>query len=264
MATIVVLVKNVPDTWSTKVLESDNTLDRTNVDSIIDEINEYAVETALQIKEADPERFQVVALSMGPSGADEALRKALAMGADDAVLLSDDALAGSDTVATAWALTNALNTIDDVALVVTGNQSSDGSTGALAGLLSEYRQVPALTQVGAVSVAGDKVTATREDERGTWELEASLPAIVSVTEKAAKPRFPNFKGLQAAKKHEIKQLDIASIGVDAGQVGLSHSATVVQGATEVPARSAGEIIDSGSAEEIAAQVADKLAAKSLI
>ncbi|WIM68648.1 electron transfer flavoprotein subunit beta/FixA family protein [Corynebacterium breve] len=264
MSTIVVLVKNVPDTWSTKTLEGDHTLDRTNVDSVIDEINEYAVETALRIKEAEPERFNVVALSMGPAGSEEALRKALAMGIDDAVLLSDDALAGSDAVATAWALTNAINTIEDVALIVMGNESSDGSTGTLAGLLSEYRQIPALTQVGPVAVTGDVVNATRVDELGQWELEASLPAIVSVTEKAEKPRFPNFKGLQAAKKHEITVLDAATASVDPAHVGLGHSATVVQAAEEVPAREAGEIIDSGSAEDIAAQVVAKLAEKNLI
>lgn len=264
MATIVVLVKNVPDTWSTKTLEDDHTLDRTNVDSVIDEINEYAVEAALRIKEAEPERFRVVAASMGPAGADEALRKALAMGADDAVLLTDDALAGSDAVATAWAMTNALNTIDDLALIVAGNQSSDGATGTLAGLLSEYRQIPALTQVGEVNLNGDTVSATREDDRGTWQIEAQLPAIVTVTEKGSSPRFPNFKGLQAAKKHEIAQLTLGSIGVDAGQVGLNSSATVVRSAEEVPARTAGELIESGSPEEIAAQIADKLAAKNLI
>ncbi|SER79402.1 electron transfer flavoprotein subunit beta/FixA family protein [Corynebacterium cystitidis] len=262
MTTIVVLVKNVPDTWSEKVLEPDHTLDRTNIDSIIDEINEYAVETALQIKEAGEHR--VVALSMGPEGSDEALRKALAMGADDAVLLSDEALAGSDAVATAWALTNAINTIDDVALIVTGNQSSDGQGGVMAGLLAEYRQIPALTEVGEVSLAGGTVTATRYDDKGTWELEAATPAIIAVSDKAASPRFPNFKGLAAAKKADVTQLNLAAIGVDAGQVGLNNSATVVQTVTEVPTRTAGEIIDSGSPEEIAAQVVDKLAAKNLI
>ncbi|WP_394280527.1 electron transfer flavoprotein subunit beta/FixA family protein [Corynebacterium sp.] len=262
MATIVVLVKNVPDTWSEKVLEPDHTLDRTNVDSIIDEINEYAVETALQLKEAGD--YRVVALSMGPEGSDEALRKALAMGADDAILLSDEGLAGSDAVATAWALTKAINTIEDVVLIVSGNQSSDGQGGVMAGLLAEYRQIPALTELGEVAIEGDKVTATRYDEKGTWQLEAQLPAVLSVSEKAASPRFPNFKGLAAAKKAEIQQLNLAAIGVDAGQVGLHNSATVVQATTEVPARTAGEIIDSGSPEDIAAQIVSKLVEKNLV
>ena len=108
MPAIVALVKHVPDTWSTKSLEEDHTLDRTSVDNVIDEVNEYSVEQALRIKEANPD-FRVVAVTMGPAGADEALRKALAMGADDAVHVLDDALSGADALSTAWTLNAAIN-----------------------------------------------------------------------------------------------------------------------------------------------------------
>lgn len=265
MPTIVALVKHVPDTWSTKSLEPDYTLNRADVDSIIDEINEYSVEQALRLRDNNPDRgFRVVALTMGPDKADDALRKALAMGADDAVHLNDEALAGSDALGTAWALSNALNTIDDVVLVVMGNYASDSSTGVLAGLLAEYRQVPALTHVHQLELAGDTVRAVREDSHGHWELEADLPVIVAVTDKSDKPRFPNFKGLMAAKKHPITTLDLAAIGVAPTQVGLASATTLVLDATERPERSAGELVDSGSAEDKARAIVDFLAAKNLI
>ena len=260
MPTIVALVKHVPDTWSAKTLEADNTLDRVSVDSVIDEINEYAMEQALKLRDDNPGAgLRVVALTMGPAGADEALRKALAMGADDAVHVLDEALAGSDVLGTTWALTNALNTIEDVQIIVAGNSSSDGAMGALPGILAEYRQVPALTGVRSVALDGQTVTAVRETSAGRYELSAQLPAIISVTDKAPKPRFPNFKGLMAAKKHEITVLDIAAIGVDAAQVGLAHSATAVTAATQRPERTAGDVIGGADGEAAAARVAAFLA-----
>lgn len=264
MPAIVALVKNVPDTWSTRSLEQDFTLDRAGVDSVIDEINEFAVEQALKLREAHPDRgFEVVALSAGPAGSEEALRKALAMGADRAILLSDEALAGSDVLGTAWALTNAINQIEDVAIVVMGNASSDGSTGTLAGLLAEYRQVPALTNMRELRLEGEQLHGVRETNDGDYVIEASLPAIVSVSDKADKPRFPNFKGIMAAKKAEIGSLDLAAIGVDPAQVGLAHSATVVQAANTRPERQGGEVIHKDAAGSAAA-IADFLAAEKLI
>lgn len=264
MPTIVALVKHVPDTWSKKALEPDHTLDRVSVDNVIDEINEFSVEQALRLRDDNPEAgFQVVALTMGPAQADEALRKALAMGADDAVHVIDDSLSGADALATAWTLNAALNKIaaerGDVTIVTMGNQASDSQTGLLAGLLSEYRQVPALTNLNAVSVDGARVKGTREDARGHFELEAALPAIVTVTDKSGKPRFPNFKGLMAAKKHEITVWSYADLGVQA--VG---SATVVASAEVLPPRTAGEVISGVSPEEAATRIADFLAARGLI
>lgn len=265
MPTIVVLVKHVPDTWSQKALEADHTLDRVNVDSVMDEINEFAVEQALKLRDENPDAgYRVVALTMGPANADEALRKALAMGADDAVHLLDDALAGSDLLGTAWALTNALNTIPDIALIVAGNASSDGSMGALPGILAEYRQIPALTNVRKVSLEGEKITAVRETADGRHELSAQLPAIVSVTDKAAKPRFPNFKGLMAAKKHQVTVLDTAAIGVAATNVGLAQASTAVTAASTRPPRTAGDVISGADGAAAAAAVADYLASEKFL
>lgn len=259
---IVVLVKSVPDTWSTKALEPDYTIDRVNADTVIDEINEYAVEQALLLRDAHPEAgYRVIALSVGPDSADAALRKAIAMGADDAVHVVDEALAGSDVLGTTWALTNAINTVADVALVVAGDASSDGATGALPGILAEYRQVPALTYLREVRLEEGAVVGVREDHRGTWELRAPLPAVISVTDKADKPRFANFKGIMAAKKHQITTLDLAGIGVAPEQVGLAHAATAVTGAAQRPPREAGRVVRG---ERAAAEVAQFLSDENLI
>ncbi|WP_315536942.1 electron transfer flavoprotein subunit beta/FixA family protein [Corynebacterium matruchotii] len=262
MPAIVVLVKNVPDTWSTKSLTADFTLDREAADNVIDEINEFAVEQALRLREANPE-FTVVALSAGPAGSEEALRKALAMGADDAVLLIDDALAGSDILGTAWALTNALQQIPDVSLIISGVASSDAGTGALTGVLAEYRNQPALTACNSVSIESGVVKGVRETAEGHFNIEAPLPAIVSVTDQADKPRFPNFKGIMAAKKAEIRQLELADIGVDPQQVGLGYASTAVTAAVTRPVRTQGEIIRDEPAAA-AARIVDYLVAEKLI
>ncbi|MDU0478445.1 electron transfer flavoprotein subunit beta/FixA family protein [Staphylococcus chromogenes] len=249
MPAIVVLVKNVPDTWSERTLNPDFTLHREGVDEVIDEVNEYAVEQALRIREADPS-YRVVALSAGPDRAQEALRKALAMGADEAILLSDDALAGSDLLGTAWALHNAINAVEDVALIITGAASSDGAMGALPAVLSEYRQIPALTHLRALSVSDGVAKGTREVPEGTYELSASLPAIASIGEKADKPRFPNFKGIMAAKKAEIRVLGLAEIGVAPEHVGLAHASTAVTSATPRPERQGGDLVYTDGAARI--------------
>ena len=230
MPAIVVLVKNVPDTWSTKSLTADFTLDREAADNVIDEINEFAVEQALRLREANPE-FTVVALSAGPAGSEEALRKALAMGADDAVLLIDDALAGSDILGTAWALTNALQQIPDVSLIISGVASSDAGTGALTGVLAEYRNQPALTACNSVSIESGVVKGVRETAEGHFNIEAPLPAIVSVT--------------------------------DQQQVGLGYASTAVTAAVTRPVRTQGEIIRDEPAAA-AARIVDYLVAEKLI
>lgn len=265
MPTIVALVKHVPDTWSTKQLEADYTLDRHSVDGVIDEVNEYSMEAALRAKEANP-GATVTAVTMGPADADATLRKALAMGADAAVHLRDDALAGSDIIGTAWALSRVIAQLDDVVLVVTGNRASDAQTGALAGALSEYLGMRALTELSGVAVQLDAgtVSGTRIDAAGTWELQAAVPAVVSVTDKADKPRYPNFKGLMAAKKATVTVLDCAAVGIDPAQVGAHAAPTTVLRAVERPARSAGDVIDSGTAADKAAAVVEFLARKNLI
>ena len=243
MSNIVVLVKQVPDTYSERKLKTDDfTLDRANADSVLDEVTEIAVEGALQLKEADGSR-NVIVLTVGPEDATEALRKALSLGADDAIQVKDDAIAGSDILATAWIIQNALNTIDDIELVICGNASTDGNAGALPGMLAEYRQIPALTNLKGLEIAGGTIKGQRVSEDGLYELEATTPAIVSVMEHAYVPRHAAFKGIMAAKKKEIKVLSLADIGVDPANVGLANASSSVTASTPKPEKSGGEIIE---------------------
>lgn len=267
MPTIAVLVKNVPDTWSTKDLKDDYTLDRENVDAVIDEINEYAMEQALRIREAHPDAgYSVTAITIGPKGAEEALRKAIAMGADSALHVLDDALAGSDVLATAWTMTNAINSLEDVQLVIAGNASSDAGTGALPGIIAEYLQLPALTHLTSMQVdpAAASISGTRVSNEGSYELRAVLPALVTVTDQADRPRFPNFKGIMAAKKTEIPAISIADLGVAAEQVGQAHAATVVTNAARRPERQAGEVIRDNDSAATAKAIVDFLEERKLL
>ncbi|QYN34573.1 electron transfer flavoprotein subunit beta/FixA family protein [Pseudonocardia sp. DSM 110487] len=242
---IVVLVKQVPDTYSERKLRSDGTLDRDATDAVLDEINERAVEAALQLKEAH-DGSEVTVLTMGPDRATDAIRKALSMGADKAVHLSDEALAGSDAVQTAKALAKAIGTVEGVDLVVAGNEASDGRAAAVPAMLADILGVPALTHAREVTVEGSTVTVKRETDDGITTLTAELPAVVSVGEKINEPRYPSFKGIMAAKKKPVTTLGLADAGIDPSEVGLANALTAVTSSQPKPPKSAGEkVTDEG-------------------
>ncbi|WP_024799475.1 electron transfer flavoprotein subunit beta/FixA family protein [Nocardia sp. BMG51109] len=245
MPNIVVLIKQVPDTWSErKLTDGDYTLDREAADAILDEINERAVEEALLIKEA--QGGEVTVLAMGPERATEAIRKALSMGADKAIHVKDDAIHGSDAVQTAWVLAGALGQIEGVELVIAGNEATDGRSGAVPAIIAEYLGIPQLTHLRKLAVDGEKITGERETDEGVFKLEAALPAIVSVTEKINEPRFPSFKGIMAAKKKEVQTFTLADLGIDPSTVGVGNAGSAVTGVTPKPPRTAGEkIVDEG-------------------
>ncbi|MDA2892943.1 electron transfer flavoprotein subunit beta/FixA family protein [Mycolicibacterium sp. BiH015] len=248
MTNIVVLIKQVPDTWSERKLsEGDWTLDREAADAVLDEINERAVEEALLIKEREGDAGgTVTVLTAGPERATEAIRKALSMGADKAVHLVDEGLHGSDMVQTGWALARALGTIEGTELVIAGNEATDGTGGAVPAIIAEYLGLPQLTHVRKLSVENGKVTAERETDDGVFTLEASLPAVVSVNEKINEPRFPSFKGIMAAKKKEVTKLTLAEIGVEADEVGVANAGSKVLSSTPKPPKTAGEkVTDEG-------------------
>jgi electron transfer flavoprotein beta subunit len=241
---IVVLVKQVPDTYSERRLRGDGALDRDASDAVLDEINERAVEEALQLKEAHGGAVTVV--SMGPDRATEAIRKALSMGADAAVHLTDEGLAGSDAVGTARALAGAIGTVGEVDLVLAGNEASDGRSAAVPAMVAEVLGLPALTHARQVTVEGGSVTVRRETDDGVVTLSAELPAVVSVNEKINEPRYPSFKGIMAAKKKPVTTLSLADAGLDASQVGVAAALTSVVSATPKPPKSAGEkVVDDG-------------------
>ena len=263
MTNIVVLIKQVPDTWSERKLsDGDFTLDRDAADAVLDEINERAVEEALLIKEREGGDGTVTVLTAGPERATEAIRKALSMGADKAVHLLDPGLHGSDMVQTGWALARALGAIEGTDLVIAGNEATDGTGGAVPAIIAEYLGLPQLTHVRKLSVEGGKVTGERETDDGVFTLEASLPAVVSVNEKINEPRFPSFKGIMAAKKKEVTTLTLAEIGVEADEVGLANAGTTVLASTPKPPKTAGEkITDEGEGGK---KIAEYLVAQKII
>jgi electron transfer flavoprotein beta subunit len=263
MTNIVVLIKQVPDTWSErKLTDGDYTLDREAADAVLDEINERAVEEALLIKEKEGGESTVTLLTAGPARATEAIRKALSMGADKAVHLLDDGLHGSDVIQTGWALARALGTIEGTDLVIAGNEATDGVGGAVPAVIAEYLGLPQLTHLRKVTVEGGKVTGERETDDGVFTLEASLPAVVSVNEKINEPRFPSFKGIMAAKKKEVTTLTLAEIGVEADEVGVANAGSKVLSSTPKPPKSAGEkIADEGEGGN---KIAEYLVAQKII
>jgi electron transfer flavoprotein beta subunit len=270
MTNIVVLIKQVPDTWSErKLTDGDFTLDREAADVVLDEINERAVEEALLIREkeaADGIEGSVTVLTAGPERATEAIRKALSMGADKAVHLKDDGMHGSDVIQTGWALARALGTIEGTELVIAGNQSTDGGAGAVPAIIAEYLGLPQLTHLRKLSVEGGaegaKVTGERETDDGVFTLEARLPAVVSVNEKINEPRFPSFKGIMAAKKKEVTVLTLAEIGVEADEVGLANAGSSVLSSTPKPPKTAGEkVVDDGDG---GTKIAEYLVAQKII
>ncbi|HEV7789217.1 MAG TPA: electron transfer flavoprotein subunit beta/FixA family protein [Pseudonocardia sp.] len=239
---IVVLVKQVPDTYSERTLtDSDHTLDREASDAVIDEINERSVEAALLLKEAH--EGEVTVVCVGPARATEAIRKALSMGADKAVHLSDEALHGSDAVQTAKALAKVIGTVEGYDLVIAGNEASDGRTGAVPAMIAEVLGLPALTHAQALAVDGTTVTVTRGTDDGVTKLTAELPALVSVGEKINEPRYPSFKGIMAAKKKPVTSLTLADAGIDASDVGLANALTSVTEAAPKPPKSGGEKVE---------------------
>ncbi|ATE56963.1 electron transfer flavoprotein subunit beta/FixA family protein [Actinosynnema pretiosum] len=238
---IVVLVKQVPDTWSERKLsDTDHTLDRDAADAVLDEINERAVEEALVLQAAHG--GEVTVLSMGPDRATDAIRKALSMGADKAIHVSDPALHGSDALTTAKVLAKALATVE-FDLVIAGNEATDGRAGAVPAILAELLGLPQLTHVRKVTVEGGVVKAVRETDEGVAHLEAGLPAVLSVNEKINEPRYPSFKGIMAAKKKPVTTLTAADLGLGADEVGLGAAWTQVVEAAPKPPRTAGQRVE---------------------
>jgi len=236
----VVLVKQVPDTWSERTLDpTDHTLDRVSVDVVMNEIDEYAVEEALRLKEQHG--GTVTVLSMGPPRAVETLRKALSMGADAAVHLCDDALHGSCVLQTSYAITRALGTLD-YDLVICGSESTDARLAILPAMLAERLGCPQLSLARKVTVDGSSVTIERANETGYDVVQGELPAVVSVVEKINEPRYPSFKGIMQAKSKPLTTLTIADAGIEPDRVGLATATSRVAEVAPRPPKPAGQTV----------------------
>jgi electron transfer flavoprotein beta subunit len=264
---IVVCVKYVPDATADRQFESDNTVDRVGVDGLLSELDEYAVEQALQLKEKaggdDAGESVVTALCIGPEKALDAVRKALQMGADKGVHVSDEAIAGSDYVATSLVLAKAIEKIGRPDVVMCGMASTDASGGVVPAMLAERLDLPQVTLASVVETQGDQVRIKRDDDTATEVIGGTMPLVLSVTDQSGEARYPSFKGIMAAKKKPLETWSLADIGVDASQVGLDAAWTAVEETTARPPRTAGEIVKDEDGSGATALV-EFLAAKKFI
>jgi electron transfer flavoprotein beta subunit len=238
---IVVCVKYVPDATADRRFEDDNTVDRVGVDGLLSELDEYAVEQALQVKEKLGDDTEVTVLSVGPEQATDAIRKALQMGADKGVHVLDDAIAGSDALATSLVLAEAIKKTEHD-LVVCGMASTDGSMGVLPAMLAERLDVPAVTLGSEVEVDGTTVRIRRDGDAATETIEGTLPLVLSVTDQSGEARYPSFKGIMAAKKKPVETWSLGDLGVDAELVGLSAAWSTVEETSARPPRTQGEVV----------------------
>ncbi|MFE9925160.1 electron transfer flavoprotein subunit beta/FixA family protein [Streptomyces sp. NPDC005774] len=255
---IVVTVKYVPDATGDRHFADDLTVDRDDVDGLLSELDEYAVEQALQIAENSDDDVEITVLTVGPEDAKDALRKALSMGADKAIHVEDEDLHGSDALGTSLVLAKAVEKAG-YDLVISGMASTDGVMGVLPALLAERLGVPQVTLLSEVSLEDGTVSGRRDGDDASEQLQALLPAVVSVTDQSGEARYPSFKGIMAAKKKPVQSWDLSDLGLEADEVGLAGAYTVVEAATERPARTAGTIVkDEGEGgRQLAAFLAER-------
>ena len=264
---IVVCVKYVPDASADRHFEDDFTVDRVGVDGLLSELDEYAIEQSLQIKEksasdenggADGDGTVVTALCVGPEKATDAIRKALQMGVDKGVHVVDDAIAGSDAVATSLVLAKAVEKAGSegkVDLVVCGMASTDAAMSVVPAMLAERLDLPQVTLGSVVEsqASGDswEFRIKRDGDTATEVIGATAPLVLSVTDQSGEARYPSFKGIMAAKKKPLETWSLSDIGVDAGEVGLEQAWTRVEATEARPPRTAGEIVtdENGSGAE---------------
>jgi electron transfer flavoprotein beta subunit len=257
---IVVLVKHVPEPTASWRYADDRTLDRAGVEGRLSELDEYAVEQAVSVVEKGLPAT-ITYLTMGPARAVDGLRKALSMGGDDGVHVSDDALHGSDALGTSLVLARALERIG-FDLVVCGMASTDAEMSVVPAMVADRLGVPQVTFAGDLSVDEGSVRIRRDGDSAVEEVGASLPALVSVTDQTGEVRYPSFKSIMAAKKKPVTTWSLADLGIDPASVGAPGAATVVRAAAPKPPRQAGAVVvDDGDA---AVQVADFLVAQKLL
>ncbi|GAA2105651.1 electron transfer flavoprotein subunit beta/FixA family protein [Microlunatus panaciterrae] len=237
---IVVLVKHVPDATGERGFAADGTVDRAASDGLLSELDEYAVEQALQIAEASDD-VEVVALTLGGDEAADAIKRALQMGVGAGIHINDEAVHGSDALATSAILAAAV-TKAAPDLVICGMASTDGSMGVVPAMLAERLGWPAVTFGSSVTVSADTVTIRRDGDTASQTIEAKLPAVVSVTDQSGEARYPSMKGILAAKKKPVEHWTLADLGVDAGSVGLAAAWTRVLETSPRPPKEAGRVV----------------------
>lgn len=246
---IVVCAKQVPDTTEVKINPETNTLVREGVASIINPFDMYAVEEALRIKEKLG--GTVIVLSMGPPQAAESLKELIAMGADEAVLLSDRAFAGSDTLATSYVLAKGIEKIGSVDLILCGKQAIDGDTAQVGPEIAENLGIPHVTYVKKVNEISEKeIIVERMNEDGYERVQLPLPALLTVVKEINEPRLPSLKGKMRAKNIQIPVWNAETIGADTQRTGLNGSPTWVKRIFIPELKSQGEIFEGSPEEQV--------------
>ncbi len=260
---IVVTVKLVPDTSADKRIDpSTKRLVRTGVETVLNPFDEYAIEAALQLKEKAGGDTTVTIVTLAPETGKEIVRKALAMGADDAIMISDAAAEGTDVWGTAYALAQAIKKAG-FDLVISGSQSTDAGTGELPGALAEYLGVPGVTYVRKLEIEGTSLRAERETDTGYARVTTQLPALVSVTKSINEPRYPSLKGIMGAKKKTIAMQTLADAGVDR-PIGSAGARIELVDLQTPAARGKGEVFEAADAVAGAQKIIDFLRERKLV
>ncbi len=252
---VFVTVKQIPDPNSTPKLGDNFRLVRGGVELVMDQGDEYGVEEGLQL--AEKTGGSVTVVSMGPEKANDAIRKALSMGAESGILITDPALAGSDGLGTARAIAAAVKD-KGFDILICGTESADGSTGMVPPQVAEILDIPHLSFAKKLEVEGTKVKVQRQTADGYVMIEAETPVVVTVTGGLNEPRYPTLKGIMGAKSKTVDNVGLDALGLEAGQVGEAGALVKVAGVDPAPQRQAGEVIaDEGqSGERVAAMLAE--------
>ncbi len=253
---IVVFVKQVPDTTEVKIDPQTNTLIRQGVPSIVNPFDKNAVEAALQLKEKHGGKVTVI--SMGPPQAKDALKECIAMGADEALLISDRAFGGADTLATSYTLAAAAKKLGKIDMIICGKQAIDGDTAQVGPEIAEHLDMPQVTYVAKIDVDGETVRVEREHEEGYEVIETTTPVLLTVVKSINEPRYPTVKGTMKANRKEIPVWTVNDIEVDSEKIGLTGSPTQVRKIFTPKQRVQGEIIQAETAREAVATLIQKL------
>ena len=252
---IIVCIKQVPDTEAlgqVRISPETNTLIREGIPSIINPFDENAIEEALRLREKQGGKVTVI--TMGPPQAEEALRKSLALGADEAILISDRAFAGSDSLATSYTLAAAIKKIGKFDLIFFGKQAIDGDTAQVGPGVAERLNLPQITYVRKVEVSNGNIRAERTLEDAFEIVETKLPAVLTVTKEINEPRYASMRGVLKAKKAEIPLWKAADLDLDEGRIGLDGSPTQVIKIFTPEPRGQGEVLEGSLPEQVEALV----------
>ena len=252
----VVCIKQVPETTDVRINPETNTLMREGVAAVVNPFDMYAIEEALRLKQKLGGK--VTAISMGPPQAETALREAISMGADEGILVTDRAFAGSDTWATSYTLSMALRKIGDYNVILCGKQASDGDTAQVGPGIAAHLNLPQITYVRKIEqIAADRIVAERLLETGYEAIESSLPCVLTVVKEINEPRLPSLKGKMASKKATIVKWTADDLQADRTKLGLDGSPTKVVRIFTPPPRQGGVML-KGEPEEVAPQLVERL------